>query len=99
MNPLAALKEKLMIKPNVEERERVAVVIKGVKKERKPRAPKIKAAKVKEDNKEDIEEGETKPGEPMDKTEKPISETIIEEEEEQQGPLIVDETNLPLENQ
>ena len=46
MNPLAALKEKLMIKPNVEERERVAVVIKGVKKEIKPRAPKIKAAKV-----------------------------------------------------
>ena len=33
MNPLAKLKEKLMIKPNVEERERVAVVIKGVKKE------------------------------------------------------------------
>jgi hypothetical protein len=92
MNPLAALKEKLMIKPNVEERERVAVVIKGVKKERKPRAPKIKAAKVEEDNKEDIEEGKTKPGEPIDKTEKPISETIIEEEEEQQGPLIVDET-------
>ena len=84
MNPLAALKEKLMIKPNVEERERVAVVIKGVKKERKPRAPKIKAAKVEEEQgkKEDDEE------------EKPISETIIEEEEEekQQGPLIVDET-------
>jgi hypothetical protein len=82
MNPLAALKEKLMIKPNVEERERVAVVIKGVKKERKPRAPKIKAAKVKEDLEEDVEEG------------KPISEEIIEEEEEQkqQGPLIVDET-------
>ena len=37
MNHLAALKEKLMIKPNVEERERVAVVIKGVKNERKPK--------------------------------------------------------------
>ncbi len=36
MNPLAALKDKLMIKPNVEDRERVAVVIKGVKKHRKP---------------------------------------------------------------
>jgi hypothetical protein len=86
MNPLAALKEKLMIKPNVEERERVAVVIKGVKKERKPRAPKIKAAKVEEE----IEEGE----------EKPISEKIIleqsesdeEEEKKTAGPLIVDET-------
>ena len=88
MNPLAALKEKLMIKPNVEERERVAVVIKGVKKERKPRAPKIKAAKVEKD----IEE--------QDVEEKPISEKIIleqsesdeEEEEKQAGPLIVDET-------
>jgi len=78
-----------MIKPNVEERERVAVVIKGVKKERKPRAPKIKAAKVEED----IEE--------QDVEEKPISEKIIleksesdEEEEEKKtaGPLIVDET-------
>ena len=86
MNPLAALKEKLMIKPNVEERERVAVVIKGVKKERKPRAPKIKAAKVKEDIEEDIEEDVEE--------EKTISEKIIEQEEEekQQGPLIVDET-------
>ena len=40
MNPLAVLKEKLMIKPTVEDRERVAVVIKGVKKHRKPIAPK-----------------------------------------------------------
>ena len=86
MNPLAALKEKLMIKPNVEERERVAVVIKGVKKERKPRAPKIKAAKVEEEK-----------GEYEDEEEKPISEKIIEQEEEEEekkqvGPLIVDET-------
>jgi hypothetical protein len=86
MNPLAALKEKLMIKPNVEERERVAVVIKGVKKERKPRAPKIKAAKVEEEK-----------GEDEDEEEKPISEKIIEQEEEEEekkqvGPLIVDET-------
>ena len=40
MNPLARIKEKLMVKPNVEERERVAVVIKGVKKPRIQRAPK-----------------------------------------------------------
>ena len=83
MNPLAKLKEKLMIKPNVEERERVAVVIKGVKNERKPRAPKIKSAKVEEEGEE--------------KDEKPISEKIILEqsesdEEKQAGPLIVDET-------
>jgi len=35
MNPLVALKEKLMIKPNIEERERVAVVVKEIKKPRK----------------------------------------------------------------
>jgi len=32
MNHLVLLKEKLMIKPNVEERERIAVLIKGIKK-------------------------------------------------------------------
>jgi hypothetical protein len=85
MNPLAKLKEKLMVKPNVEERERVAVVIKGVKKGRKPRAPKIKAAKVEEEKSEEEED-------------KPISEKIIleqsesDDEEKQAGPLIVDET-------
>jgi hypothetical protein len=69
-----------MVKPNVEERERVAVVIKGVKNERKPRAPKIKAAKVQEEGGENDD--------------KPISEKIMleEEEEKQAGPLIVDET-------
>lgn len=77
MNPLAALKEKLMIKPNVEERERVAVVIKGVKEERKPRAPKIQTANV------DKEEGKI--------YETPIFEE--KEEEKQAGPLIVDETD------
>jgi hypothetical protein len=35
MNPLASLKEKLMIKPVIEERERVAVLIKGNKKSKK----------------------------------------------------------------
>jgi hypothetical protein len=37
MNPLVALKEKMQIKPNIEERERVAVVIKGNKPLRKVR--------------------------------------------------------------
>ena len=38
MNHLEQLKQKLMIKPTVEERERVVVVIKGEKKHRKPKA-------------------------------------------------------------
>jgi hypothetical protein len=81
MNPLAALKEKLMIKPNVEDRERVAVVIKGVKKHRKPKVPK----KVEE--KEDEED---------EKDEKEVEEKAIELVEDEQpitnAPLIVDET-------
>jgi hypothetical protein len=79
MNPLATLKEKLMIKPNVEERERVAVVIKGVKKERTPRAPKIKSTEVEE------------PGEEKD-DKIVLQPTEGEEEQKQAGPLIVDET-------
>ena len=42
MNHLEQLKQQLMVKPNVQERERVAVVIKGEKKPRKPRAPSAK---------------------------------------------------------
>ena len=38
MNPLESLKQKLKVKPIVEERERVAVVIKGDKQ--KPLGPK-----------------------------------------------------------
>jgi hypothetical protein len=83
MNPLATLKEKLMIKPNVEERERVAVIIKGVKKERIPRAPKIKAVEVEEELEEDGEQKDDKIV---------LEQSESDEEEKQAGPLIVDET-------
>ena len=55
MNHLEQLKQKLMVKPNVQERERVAVVIKGEKRPRKSRAPATK----KEDKSigEKLEEG------------------------------------------
>jgi len=86
MNPLVALKEKLMIKPNIEERGRVAVIIKGVKKERKPKAPKIKSAKVDEELEEDLQEDEEK----IDKI--ILEQTESDEDEKQDGPLIVDET-------
>ena len=55
MNPLAALKEKLMIKPNIEERERVAVVIKGVKKPIKKKA--IKTNVIEEGEEDKINNG------------------------------------------
>ena len=84
MNPLAALKEKLMVKPNVEERERIAVVIKGVKKQRKPRAPKTKATE--ESDEEEFIEKQI--------TEKPklILEDSESEDLEKIAPVIVDET-------
>ena len=37
MNHLEKIKQQLMVKPDVQERERVAVVIKGEKRHRKPR--------------------------------------------------------------
>ena len=46
MNPLAALKEKMIIKPKVEDIERVAVVIKGVKRHRKNNKEKILLKRV-----------------------------------------------------
>jgi hypothetical protein len=52
MNPLASLKEKLMIKPVIEERERVAVLIKGIKKPKKLKT----ISKEEEDNKVDQED-------------------------------------------
>ena len=78
MNPLATLKEKLMVKPNLEERERVAVVIKGVNKTKKP-------ATIKTDTKKkDVDQEEEAPYE-----EEPEE---LNEEKEKTVPLIVDET-------
>ena len=82
MNPLASLKEKLMIKPNVEERERVAVVIKGIKKRK---VLKIKKDQGEEEGKDDEEEG--KEDEKQDKEKEDE-----EEEDKDDVPLIVDET-------
>ena len=84
MNPLAALKEKLMIKPNVEDRERVAVVIKGIKKHRKPKVPKkVEEKEGEEEEKEDQEKGVAE--------EKDI-EVIEDEQPITNAPVIVDET-------
>ena len=76
MNPLAKLKEKLLVKPTVEDREKVAVVIKGVKILKKPI-----------DLKKKKKEAEAKP----DKEGEVLSEEIVEEVKKA-TPLIVDET-------
>jgi len=88
MNPLALLKEKLMIKPNAEERERVAVVIKGVKKHRKPNVPKIKEAD--ENLSEEDEENAQVSKLILEKTNNEAEREA--EEEDKKRPLIVDET-------
>ena len=80
MNPLAALKEKLMVKPNIQDRERVAVVIKGIKK------PKIQKEVKAEINQNKVEE---------EKVEEDLEEKEKEDmniEPTQPQTLIVDET-------
>jgi len=86
MNHLEQLKQQLMIKPNIQERERVAVVIKGDKTPRKIMAPieKNKTEKIVGD-----EQGEQEEREP-----------VIEEEQEVTGrPIIVDKTDVGYDRQ
>ena len=101
MNHLEQLKQKLMVKPDVKERERVAVVIKGDKRQKIPRAPTFK----KDVNKtigEQLEEGITDLGEQISEiqqiqgilpTKVDIEEPEEFEEVEKTGrPLIIDKT-------
>jgi hypothetical protein len=83
MNPLASLKQKLMIKPTVEERERVAVIIKGEPKPRKTTI-KIEEPETKEEGEVSDEEAEEQEGEP--------DESKKRDRVKLTAPLIVDET-------
>lgn len=80
MNPLEALKQKLKVKPIVEEKERVAIVIKGDKQKTAPK-------KLKETIKknEELEEFIPEVEEEKDIVKEPA--TII------RGPLIIDQTD------
>jgi hypothetical protein len=82
MNPLVKLKEKLIIKPTVEEIERVAVVIKGEKKHKNIRGPKNKKEKEEEEDEAEEEPDEKEDDEEQKSINKPKV-TI---------PLIIDET-------
>ena len=81
MNPLEALKQKLRVKPVVEEKERVAVVIKG--QERKTAEPKKRV--VKEKGEEELEEFVPEVEEERDIVKAPV--TAVK------GPVIVDQTD------
>jgi hypothetical protein len=102
MNHLEQLKNQLMVKPDVKERERVAVVIKGEKKQRKPRGP---TAKKKTDKTigEQIEEGVADLGEQISEIQQlqgilPVKVDIEESDDEEEigksnRPTIVDKTH------
>ena len=84
INPLEVLRQRLMVKPTVEERERVAVVIKGEKKTQKPTGPK-KDKKILE---------EQLPAESEVPQRNVVEEILAENENPKlKGPIIVDETH------
>jgi hypothetical protein len=94
MNPLAELKQKLMVKPTVQERERVAIVIKGDTNSKAPpkKYPKktIVKRKLPTEEKESAEEQEVDVEEAEEEEETHVvgaPETI------KRGPLIIDETD------
>jgi hypothetical protein len=102
MNHLEQLKNQLMVKPDVKERERVAVVIKGEKKQKKPRAPTVKK-KTDKTIGEQIKEGVTDLGEQISEMQYiegilPVKVDIDDSEDEEEigkskRPTIVDKTH------
>lgn len=95
MNNLEKIKQKLMVKPNIQERERVAVIIKGEKQTNIARTKN----KPEKNIAETIEEGVIELGEQIStiqELEGILPTKFIQEEteetEEKKGPIIVDET-------
>jgi len=91
MNHLEQLKQQLMVKPNIQERERVAVVIKGDKKPRKPMPP-IEKKQTEKIVGEELEEEGLEP-------EMEEQEPVIEEEKFTGRPIIVDKTDVGYDRQ
>jgi len=89
MNPLESLKQKLMIKPTVEERERIVVVIKGERKPRNKEKEKDKEKRLESNifnQDEGKEEREVEQG-------KERKEVLEEKKGITNLPIIVDETD------
>ena len=92
MNHLEHLKEQLMVKPDVKERERVAVVIKGAERQRKPKIATAKTIGAQ------IEEGLTDLGEQISEIQQiegilPVKIDMEEPEgDKTKRPLIIDKT-------
>ena len=84
MNPLEALKQKLRVKPVVEEKERVAVVIKGEQKKMTEPKKRVAREKVDEELEEFVPEVEGEEKE-VDIVKAPLIAV--------KGPLIIDQTD------
>jgi hypothetical protein len=98
MNHLEELKQKLMVKPTVQERERVAVVIKGDKTLKVPRKKTQKTPGIKTNlprEEEGDKEGDKEEGEKEEGVKEEAEDEGEEEQEEtiKKRPLIVDETD------
>jgi hypothetical protein len=93
MNHLEQLKKQLMVKPNIQERERVAVVIKGDKKPRKPMVP-IEKKKTEKNIGDELEEI-------VAEEEKDEKEEIEYKQEQEitRHPIIVDKTDIGYDRQ
>jgi hypothetical protein len=92
MNHLEQLKQQLMVKPNIQERERVAVVIKGEKKPRKPMAPIEKKKTEKIDGDEDGEEV-------VEEIDEKEEQEPVGEEKPTGRPIIIDKTDVGYDRQ
>jgi hypothetical protein len=93
MNHLEQLKQQLMVKPNINERERVAVVIHGEKKPIKPVAP-IEKKKVEQTIGKELEEGDVDLKEEIPEMERKEKQEPIAEEEPTTRPMIIDKTDV-----
>ena len=89
MNTLETLKQKLKVKPNIEERKPVAIVIKGKERAEKPKI--IPSTLIKQNLKTNIEEGELEEGELEEEQLKP--EQQKPEKKIQKATFIIDETH------
>jgi hypothetical protein len=94
MNHLEKIKQQLMVKPDVQQRERVAVVIKGDKKPRelKEKKKEAEAVVLDEEGVKSILEGEETEDDEKEEKEESEEKEEKEEKEERARPLIVDKT-------
>jgi hypothetical protein len=96
MNPLETLKQKLKVKPNIEERKPVAIVIKGKEKVEKPKIlPTVLTKQNLKTYLEEKEEGELEEGELEEEKEEPKKQQEAEKQEKKilKATAIIDETH------